>query len=101
MKQEEQLAMRIELASEFGPVLTGRALAADLRESIRSCLAAGDAVILDFAGIEAISPSFADEVFAKLPADVAGRGRVHFENLDDDAAAMARVVVENRALLGS
>jgi hypothetical protein len=43
-----------------------------------------------------MSPSFADEFFAKLPRDAIAEHRVRFENLDDDLGALARFVFNGR-----
>jgi len=60
----------IKLADEFGPVLAGRVTAVGIREEIESLARQGEDVVIDLDGVEAISPSFADELFGKLPAAV-------------------------------
>lgn len=85
----------IRPADELGPVLAGRGLAAGLRERVEGALNAGDSVVLDFEGVESMSPSFADELFAKLSVRP-GDERLKFENLDDDLQALARFVIEGR-----
>jgi STAS-like domain of unknown function (DUF4325) len=85
----------LKLADELGPVLTTRSLAEELRERVETLADGGD-VVLDFEGVEAIAPSFADELFAKLPPALTDSGRVRYENLSDDLLALARFVVANR-----
>lgn len=87
----------IRPADQLGPVLTGRSVAEHLRRQIEAALEVEDAVIVDLDGVEAISPSFADELFAKLPGDALQSGRVRFEHLDDDTAALVRFVVAGRS----
>jgi hypothetical protein len=43
-----------------------------------------------------IAPSFADELFAKLPRELVESGRIRFEHLDEDLTALARFVVRGR-----
>jgi len=86
----------IRPADEFGAVLTGRYLASELRERVEELLQHGSTVTIDFSGVEAMSPSFADELFAKAPRDAIDSGRLRFENLADDLRALARFVAEGR-----
>jgi anti-sigma regulatory factor (Ser/Thr protein kinase) len=84
-------------SDELGSVLTGRSIGAELRERILAALEAGDVVEVDFEGVEVMSPSFADELFGKLPPEVLASGRVKFENLADDLTFLARFVAAQRA----
>ncbi|HET6690450.1 MAG TPA: STAS-like domain-containing protein [Miltoncostaeaceae bacterium] len=81
-----------------GPELVGRAPGARLREEAVG-LAATARVVIDLAGIEAMSPSFADEIFGKLPADLIRDRRIRFANASDEIRALARGVRGNRARL--
>jgi hypothetical protein len=84
-------------ADELGPVLSGRFAAETLREQIEASVATGEQIVIDFAGVEAISPSFADELFAKLPRRLIESNQIQFENLDEDLLALARFVIAGRA----
>ena len=84
----------IRPADDVGPVLTGRAVAALLRARVEEAVRDGDSVVVDFRGVEAVSPSFADELFAKLPGELAER--VQFENVGTDLAALRRYVISGR-----
>jgi hypothetical protein len=53
--------------------------------------------VVDLAGVEVISPSFADEFFAKIPAEVLERGQVRFAHLTDDFAMIVETVTTRRA----
>ena len=66
-----------------GPELVGRAPGARLREEAVA-LAADHHVVIDLAGVEAMSPSFADEIFAKLPAALIRDRRIRFANASAD-----------------
>lgn len=89
---------RIRPAEEFGSVLVSRFLGAELRLRVEHLLDECD-VVIDFAGVEAISPSFADELFAKVPAEgVQHRGRLQFKNLGAETRALARFVAEGRGV---
>lgn len=51
---------------QTGTLFGSRASAREIRENIQNLLAAGEKVTLDFTGVEAPSPSFIDELIAKL-----------------------------------
>lgn len=85
---------------EMGDSLVGRQAGALLRERIVRCAGEGP-VVVDLAGIASISPSFADELFAKLPADLVRARRVRFANASDDIRALARGVRGLRAELAA
>ena len=85
----------IKPADEFGAVLAGRTLAARMREQVEAAAVESD-VVIDFAGIEMMSPSFADELIAKLPRDLLGAGRIRIEHLSDEIASLARFVIAGR-----
>ncbi len=86
----------IRPAEELGPVLSSRFEAEELRERIETELAAGAEVVVSFDGVVAISPAFADELFAKVPEDAVEDGRVRFVDLGEDLLAIARFVREGR-----
>jgi hypothetical protein len=67
-----------------------------LRESVELVLDRDGEVTVDFDGVMVISPSFADELFAKLPRAAIESGRVRFVNLDEDHEALVRFVFEGR-----
>lgn len=71
--------MRARPFDEFGPVLTGRAEAAHLRVTLEGAASRGDVVTVDLEGVLTMSPSFADELFAKL--DPALVDRIRFEHV--------------------
>jgi hypothetical protein len=79
-----------------GPELVGRAPGARLREEAVA-LAATSHVVVDLSGIEAMSPSFADELFAKLPSELIRARRIRFANASGDIRELARGVRGNRA----
>jgi hypothetical protein len=82
----------MELAKEHGEVLGGRVLGEEIRAAVVRMVRAGEVVTLDLKGVLAVSPSFADEVFGKLPAEV-GDQQVTFVNLSpqiQEVADMAR-----------
>jgi hypothetical protein len=83
------------LVDEVGPVLTGRMPGEQLRRRIEQAAAEGP-VVIDFAGVELMAPSFADEVFGKMPPHLVGNGRVQNANLHDELEALVRFAVSNR-----
>jgi STAS-like domain of unknown function (DUF4325) len=90
---------QMQLADEHGVVLGGRVLGEQIRAEVVRQVRAGGTVVLDLAGVEAISPSFADEIFGKLPAEV-GDG-VEFANVSDQLQAVANMARAGRADHGS
>lgn len=85
----------MKLAESHGRVLIGRATAAHIVERVSAEIARGSTVVLDFAGVKAVSPSFADELFGKLTrrADAA---RVRFVNLSNHLEMVARMAEQHR-----
>jgi uncharacterized protein DUF4325 len=82
----------MQLAKEHGEVLGGRVLGEEIRAKVVRLVKAGEVVTLDLNGVFAVSPSFADEVFGKLPAEV-GDEHIVFVNLSpeiQEVADMAR-----------
>lgn len=89
--------MMLKPAEELGPVLAGRKVASSLRDRVEAALARGETVSLDFEGVHAMSPSFADELFAKLSIRPgSGNDRVRFEHLRDDQLALVEYVLRGR-----
>lgn len=86
----------IRPAERAGEALVGRDDAAELRHEVERRLGRGEHVVLDFAGTAAVSPSFADELLAKLPAGALADGRVVVEHLDTGQQALARMVTAAR-----
>jgi hypothetical protein len=82
---------RITPRDDLGTQLVGRHAGAALREQIVR-EARIHPIIVDLAGITSISPSFADELFAKLPAELVEGRRVRFSNATDEIKALARGV---------
>jgi hypothetical protein len=87
--------MTLKPVETYGPVLAGRGSASRFRAQIEE-LAGRGAVVVDFEGITTVSPSFADELFAKLGRDLVARGDVRFDNLGVGVEAIARYVVAAR-----
>lgn len=85
MTTSESLIMR--LADRHGSVLGGREVAEHIREDVERRVGAGEEVVIDLDGVLAVSPSFADELFGKLPAAVAQH--VQFTNVSDHLQAVA------------
>lgn len=95
---DTDLMTGISLFERLGPVLVGRFPGVELREEIEDAVKAGELVVVDFAGVSAISPSFADEVFAKLDRTLVDAGTIRFENLDDDLLEVASFARQIRAV---
>lgn len=89
---------RITPRQTVGPLLVGRSAGARLLEEILRA-AETALVVVDFEGVEAVSPSFADELFGKPPPDLARRRCVRFAGASDEVRALARGVRGLRAEL--
>lgn len=82
----------MRLAEEHGSVLGGRVLGQEIRGRIVRQVERGACVVIDLEGVVAVSPSFADEIFGKLPLEVR-EDQVEFVNVSEelrDAQRMAR-----------
>ena len=88
--------LTIELFAEFGPLLTSRSLGAAVRERISQAAMQGETVIVSFSGVEAISPSFADEIFAKLDQSLIDGGLIEFVDVDPRLQPIIRFVRAGR-----
>ncbi|HUA10599.1 MAG TPA: STAS-like domain-containing protein [Solirubrobacteraceae bacterium] len=94
--------MTIRLASEFGAVLLGRTSAEGLRTRVERAARAGNQhVVLDFEGVITVSPSFADELFAKLDPAVRRSGHLEVRGMSDALASLARFVEAGRPSFGA
>lgn len=86
----------IKAADEIGQVLTGRSEAAVLRTRVEQLAAQDPPVTVDFSGVITASPSFADELFAKLDPALIENGDVIFEHVPPSVASIARYVRSGR-----
>lgn len=86
----------MQLAKEHGEVLGGRVLGEQIRAKVARMVKAGETVTLDLEGVLAVSPSFADEVFGKLPVEVGARN-VEFINLSPQIQAVADMARAGRS----
>ncbi len=90
-------AMTISLAAEFGSVLVGRATAERIRGRIETAARVGEApVVLDFSGVLTVSPSFADELFAKLAPELRTPERIRLDGMSPALKSIQRFVVAGR-----
>jgi hypothetical protein len=87
----------IHVSQLLGAVLTGRPMAAKIMDLVDETMAKGDTPTLDFSGVRAVSPSFADELFGKLSVRDATRA-VHFTNLSEHLQSVARMAERQRRL---
>jgi anti-anti-sigma regulatory factor len=85
----------ISLVEEHGSLLAGRFLGLELRQQVEEHAGNGE-VVVDLAGVEMVSPSFADEFFAKLDSQLVGSGRVRLINVRPDLEEIIRTVSAGR-----
>jgi STAS-like domain of unknown function (DUF4325) len=81
--------MTIRLSDELGPALVGRIPGREIRDRIERSARSGEVVELDFEGVTVVSPSFADEVFARIDPALVESGVVQFTNLSEHLTAVA------------
>jgi len=86
-------------AEDHGTVLASRALAARLREQVEE-QANLHPVQISLSGVETVSPSFADELFAKLDPQLLESGRVSFIDVHPDVDAITKTVMGRRSQNG-
>lgn len=87
----------IRPADEIGSVLAGRGEATVLRARIEQLAREDPPVTVDFSGVITASPSFADELFAKLDPGLIEGGEVVFEHVPPSVASIARYLRSVRA----
>ncbi len=97
LMQPDTSLVTINLAQRFGPVLVGRIPAMQLREEIEESVAQGELVLVDFTDVIAVSPSFGDEVFAKLDDALVNEGRVSFLNVSAQLHEIGEILRRTRA----
>jgi STAS-like domain of unknown function (DUF4325) len=90
------LCEAMHLVKEHGEVLGGRVLGEEVRVKVARLVEEGEVVTLDLDGVVAVSPSFADEVFGKLPAEV-GDEHIEFVNLSAEIQAVADMARAGRS----
>ncbi len=81
--------------AEVGPFLGGRPLARALREHVESA-ARRSGVVVDLTGVQAMSPSFADELFAKIEPALWHTHRVELVHADLHLQPMVEQMVARR-----
>lgn len=87
----------LKLSDELGSVLVGRIIGAQLRARVEVTARGGERVVLDFSDVVVVSPSFADEIFARMDQSLIESGAVTFENLDEDLLEVASFLRRARA----
>jgi len=85
----------IRPSDTLGPALGGRPVAARLRTQIEQAVRRGSRVLVDFDGA-LMSPSFVDELFAKMSAEVRNSELVEFRGLSEGTQAFVRFTVDGR-----
>jgi hypothetical protein len=90
---------KMRLADKHGEVLGGRVLGEEIRAAVVRQVKSGENVVLDLDGVQAVSPSFADEIFGKLPLEV--DDHVTFANVSRQIQAVADMARAGRAGSGS
>lgn len=86
---------KMRLADDYGQVLSGRDLAEAIKDDLVRRVQNGGSVVVDFDEVLAVSPSFADEFFAKLPDSVAER--VKFTHVSEHLQAVASMARAGRS----
>lgn len=89
----------VRLADRYGAVLNGRSLGESIRGKAMDHVRRGEAVVLDLDGVEAVSPSFADEIFGKLQAEAGDLFEVI--NIGPALKPMANIARAGRKDIGS
>jgi hypothetical protein len=87
----------LRIAELFGAVLTGRPMAGRVTQAVDQALASGRTLTLDFAGVKAVSPSFADELFGKLSLRDPD-GKIDLVNLSAHLQSVARMAQRQRQI---
>jgi hypothetical protein len=64
--------------ADFGATLAGQGQAAEIRETIERVAEVEDEVVVDLEGVDAMSPSFAQELFGDSPPSPGERVRLEY-----------------------
>lgn len=88
--------MILKLVDVQGPVLTSRGRATVLRTSVECAAQDGQEVVVDLQDVLTMSPSFADEMFAKLSVELLDTGLVKIENVPPAVEPLLRFVIGGR-----
>jgi STAS-like domain of unknown function (DUF4325) len=94
---------RLELG-KWGTELIGRPLGEEVQRELAELLREHSTVVINLQGAEVVSPSFADEAFAKpiVQAQATDASiRVRFIDVPEGLGAMLNRVVENRRELAA
>lgn len=92
--------VRLEL-DKWGTALIGRTMGEEVQQELVQLLLLHSTVVINLQGVEAVSPSFADEAFAKPIIQAQGSSTVRFVGVPKGLGAMLRRVVENRRELAA
>lgn len=88
---------------EIGTILGLRKAGKNCRENIEKAVSSGEAVIIDFEGVESLSSSFADELIAKLYKEY-GQEKfityIKFENINDYMKKIINSTIRDRVKEG-
>jgi STAS-like domain of unknown function (DUF4325) len=84
--------------ADLGPDVSGRELGESIRERV---IPGTDEVVFDCAGIETMSPSFADELFGKLAVQEDRPAHLRVANASPDVTSVVRFAVRERQGEGS
>lgn len=79
--------------ADFGPDVSGRGLGESIRDQVD---AAVNEVVFDCAGIETMSPSFADELFGKLAVQQNRPASLRVANASPEVTSVIRFAVRER-----
>lgn len=83
----------LNIADEAGRFPAGREVGATVRETVIKALRQQECVTLSFAGVSAVTPSFADELFGGLLAELGKesfRHRIRISGADPEVADWIR-----------
>jgi hypothetical protein len=85
---------------EYGRVLSTRERGREAADRLQEALVGGNAVVLNFAGVEVASPSFLDEVVTRLRGLLSGAGSavVVVAGLNEDVSESLEFVLDRRKM---
>jgi hypothetical protein len=85
---------------EYGTVLSTRERGREAADRLQEALVGGNAVVLNFAGVEVASPSFLDEVLTRLRGLLSGTGSavVVVAGLNEDVSESLEFVLDRRKM---
>lgn len=91
----------LNLAKDYGPVLASRPDGRRAADVVEEALRSGPGVVLNFRGVEIVTPSYLDEIFMRAAGVLrsGGSGLLVASNFGDEVRETVELVLEHRKMM--